>query len=798
MALEKSDDEVVSEFPSVRNKKSRVISLQEYYNIICSDTFKERVQQYRQLKSQPGHEAEAQSIKDNLPCIIPAGVCQGGHAVKNLTRHSGILCIDLDIDHPGSHTEEVFELTKTLAYVRVSHRSVSLGVKVMVRVSLEDVERDYQRLYAAIGSAVSKHVQHPYDAKCKILTQPCFYSWDPEAYYNPDATVFEMAWDETESQATTATEVQDNQPPTAPAPNATADVSASAPGFVAQFVSDFEHRNPFVRGERNDLALKLGRVARSKGFSASELEDIIALFSHHYAAADFTNADIHQRICAGYQYVERNLPKESKSTQGSNKVQILMGPQTCADDEESEDEVLEKNNELRAAAPHIPHEVYKHLPQLLQDCVKYATSDRDRDLLLLGSLNSCSAALPYVSFQYKNALYSPHFYLAAVASAGAGKGVLAYTTVLLDPVQEYYEQENRKKKKEWEQKMLEWETECHRAVREKRNPDLALKPEEYKGQHLKLAASTSKSRLIEHLVASKEIGCCMCSSEISTLSTSLKQECGDYADIFCKAAQHEEVSLSYKNSGEPIVVRTPRLALNMSGTQEQFLGFFRSSENGLTSRFATYVREAAAEWESCAPSADGIELRKYFRTLGKELLEMHKVLLEFPTLVTFTPEQWLLHTERFSRWLNSAVVEGAETAQAIVFRHGVLAMRLAAVLTTFRKWDDYRYAKEYTCTDEDFNTALQIVSTLLEHSLLLSTSLPKTIFKPRRMHPYHRFEKILSHLKRRFSYTDYMKAADEESIPEATAKRLLKKGVETHFIVKEKDTYRKKKKVPTK
>ena len=789
------EDEVISEFPTVRSKTSRTLSFQEYFNLVSGDRYKEVVLKYRLLKSQPGHEAEAQALKNSLPCIVPAGVCQGGHAVKNLKQHSGILCIDVDIDQPGSLTEEVFDRMKTLTYVRLVHRSISLGVKAMIRVSLEDVERDYQRLYAAIGREVSGHIHHPYDAKCKILTQPCFYSWDPDAYYNPDATVFEMKWDDNETPTSPATDRPTDKPSPAPASTAAGDSSAAAPGFVAQFVDDFEHRNPFVRGERNDLALKLGRVARSKGFSVSELEAVIAFFSHHYAAADFTNADIRQRICAGYQYIEKNQTKNPKQVQSSMQAQTLMSPLTRTEDEDCEDDVLEKNNELRAAAPHIPHEVYEHLPQFLKDCVKYAMSDRDRDLLLLGSMNSCSAALPHVSFQYRNALFSPHFYLAGVASAGAGKGVMVYTTMLLDPIQEYYDGENREKKKEWEKKQLEWDTECHKALHEKRKPDFSLKPEDYKGQYLKLSASTSKSRLIEHLAASGEIGCCMCSSEISTLSSSLKQECGDYSDIFCKAAQHEEISLSYKNSGEPIVVRNPRLALNMSGTQEQFLGFFRSSENGLTSRFATYVRESAAEWESCAPSPDGVELRKYFRTLGAQLLDMHKALAPFPTLVTFTPQQWQLHTEHFCRWLNSAVVEGAETAQAIVFRHGVLAMRLAAILTTFRKWDEYRYAKEYICTDEDFNTALQIAGTLLEHSLLLSTSLPKTVYKPRRMHPYHRLETILSHLKRSFSYTDYMSAAQEENIPDSTAKRLLKKGVEMQFIKKEKDIYRKKKKV---
>lgn len=803
MALQKTDDEVVSEFPTVRSKKSRTITLQEYYKNICNDTYKERVQQYRQLKSQPGHEARAQAIKDNLPCIVPAGVCQGGHAVKDLTQHSGILCIDLDIDNPDNCTQQIFELTKELPYVRLSYRSVSQGVKVMVRVALEDVEHDYQRLYAAVGNAVSKHVHHPYDAKCKILTQPCFYSWDPEAYYNPDATVFEMPREDTAPQATnnvtSQPEQTDRQAHAAENGTPTTIVPPlSAPGFLAQFVNDFEHRNPFVRGQRNDLALKLGRVARSKGFSTTELEDIVSLFARHYAGADFTIADIRSRVLSGYQYIERNAQQTVGENQRSNNAHSLKSPQIEENDTDNVEEVLENNNLLRAASPFIPEEIFEHLPQLLKDCVKYANGQRERDLLLLGALNSCSAAFPCVTFQYNKASFSPHFYQSVIAPAGSGKGVMAYSANLLEPIEEYYERNNRKLKKEYEACLLAWDNECNNAKRTHKAPDIELKPEEPKYQHLLLTATTSKTRLIEHLAASGACGCCMHSTEINSFTSSFNQECGEYVDVLCKGAQHEVISFSYKNAGAPVVVSHPRLAINISGTQEQFLAFFHSQEDGLQSRFGFYTLEAAGVWKSCAPLTDGIDLRKYFRNLGSQLLEMHKELLKFPTLVTFTPSQWQRHTEQFTEWLNNVKVEGSETTQAIVFRHGLLATRLAAILTVFRKWADYRYAKEYRCTDEDFDTAMQIVGTLIEHSLLLSTSLPETKVKPRRMHPFHRLDNILQQLKPHFSYSEFIDTAIAIGVPESTARRLLKKALEMEFIVKQDNNYRKKKKVPQK
>ncbi|WP_195411691.1 DUF3987 domain-containing protein [Bacteroides eggerthii] len=847
MAITCTEGEVkISEFGSVRSKQSQTISLQEYVNKVRSDTFKAQVEEYRRLAALPGHEAEAQRVKDGMPCIVPAGVCSGGHAVKNLVKHSGLLQIDMD--HTLLRTAEVCRLLCELPYVTVVHKSFSQnGVRAFVRVAAEDVMRNYEQLYAAVGEAVSRHAAHNYDSKCKILTQPSFYSWDANAYYNPDAETFRMQWGEetapetgtisetaadaggavsrgiiseaTDSGRTVSggaiSEVTDPKRTDSGVTNSEKSVSeksvsgiaasgtavsgtavsgTTAPGFLVQFLNDFEHRNPFRRGERNDLALKLGRVSRSKGFSKKELEEVISLFIRRYAATDFTAEDIRQRITAGYQFIDSLPQKTEIPGEGSNRVHFPYDPAEPPDAGSEEEDLLEKNNELRAQSPYIPDSAYSGLPQFLKDCVQYASDPRERDIILLGSLNCCSALFPGVSFFYKNALYSSHFYHALVANAAAGKGVVAFILSLLDATQEYYDRQRRDQKKAFEKAQMAWEAEVHQALREHRSPDSDKKPEEPKAKYLKTSSTTSKSRLLEQLATNGELGCHMSSTEINTLISSLAQDYGKYEDILCKAAHHEEISQSYKIDGDPIVVPRPHLALIMSGTPEQFTGFFRSHENGLYSRFLIYTRQLNPHWETCAPGEGRVDLREHFHTLGKKLFEMHKLLLESPTLVTFTPGQWERHTQQFGVWLKSALVEGKEFPTSIVFRHGLLAMRLASILTIFRKWDDYRYAKEYCCTDADFDTAMQIIATVIEHSLLLGTSLPDTGHPPVAMRKFHQFEDVLKKLPRIFSYIDFINAAKELGISVSTAKRYLRKAVEQELVVKQKDKYRKRRK----
>lgn len=842
MAITCTEGDVkISEFGSVRSKQSQTISLQEYVNKVRSDTFKAQVEEYRRLADQPGHEAEAQAVKDRMPCIVPAGVCSGGHAVKNLVKHSGLLQIDMD--HTLLRTAEVCRLLCELPYVTVVHKSFSQnGVRAFVRVAAEDVMRNYEQLYAAVGEAVSRHAAHNYDSKCKILTQPSFYSWDANAYYNPDAETFRMQWGEetapetgtisetaadaggavsrgiiseatdsgrtvsggaisevtdskrTDSGVTNSEKSVSEKSVSGTAASGTAVSGTTAPGFLMQFLNDFEHRNPFRRGERNDLALKLGRVSRSKGFSKKELEEVISLFIRRYAATDFTAEDIRQRITAGYQFIDSLPQKTEIPGEGSNRVHFPYDPAEPPDAGSEEEDLLEKNNELRAQSPYIPDSAYSGLPQFLKDCVQYASDPRERDIILLGSLNSCSALFPGVSFFYKNALYSSHFYHALVANAAAGKGVVAFILSLLDATQEYYDRQRRDQKKAFEKAQMAWEAEVHQALREHRSPDSDKKPEEPKAKYLKTSSTTSKSRLLEQLATNGELGCHMSSTEINTLISSLAQDYGKYEDILCKAAHHEEISQSYKIDGDPIVVPRPHLALIMSGTPEQFTGFFRSHENGLYSRFLIYTRQLNPHWETCAPGEGRVDLREHFHTLGKKLFEMHKLLLESPTLVTFTPGQWERHTQQFGVWLKSALVEGKEFPTSIVFRHGLLAMRLASILTIFRKWDDYRYAKEYCCTDADFDTAMQIIATVIEHSLLLGTSLPDTGHPPVAMRKFHQFEDVLKKLPRIFSYIDFINAAKELGISVSTAKRYLRKAVEQELVVKQKDKYRKRRK----
>ena len=781
---------LIAELPDVRSREPRDITFDRFIGRVRGNEFKTHVTRYRSLACSEETRAEAKRLKESTPCVVMAGTCRGGHAVKNLTSYSGLVCIDLD--HTDLRTDDIVARVSRLPWVVAAFRSISgNGVKVVARVGTDDARRRYPALYAAVGRAVSQCAEHPYDEKCRILTQPCYYSWDPAAYYAPQATPFTLPPE--------ASEEAPKPSPVTPPPSAgNADAAqASAPGFLEQFVADFEHAHPFARGGRNDVTLKLGRTAACKGFSRAELERLIQLYSYRHATDDFRTGEIRERVLAGYQYfISRKEAEKGENKghfQGSSPLTL---PESEGEEEKAAD-VLEKNEALMADVPLIPQAVYDALPPLLARCVQPAANLRERDFLLMGALNSCSALLSGVRFVYKRVEYSPHFYLAVVAPAGTGKGVIAYTASLLDATEDWYARRREEQMREQEEAQLLWEQEVVAARKEKRTADLSRKPEPLHPQYFKLPATISKSRLIESLAASGDTGCAMATTEMATLTSAIGTDYGRFEDILLKAAHHEEVASSYKVDGiMPLVARRPRLAVAMSGTPEQFAAFFRSMESGLYSRFAVCTRPVAVEWEACAPDDTQPDLARYYRTLSEELLGLHIALQKHATHVTFTPAQWAEHTEFFSRMLVSTHAEGRDAVLGIIFRHGLLVMRLAAVLAVLRKQADFPTATDYRCPDADFHAALLIARTLLEHSLLLSSTLPDSVRPPVKLRKAHLLEAVLRKLPRKFAYTDFIEEAVSQGISRSTAQRMLRRLLNLQLIVKQGDVYRVKRRGP--
>ena len=770
---------------SVFDEHAVDMTLKEFVKLLRGERWKVQVEEYQRLKAS-GRETEAKKLKRKLAALVIAGRCDGSHAETNLKQWSGDAM--LDVDKCNGRVSEFLQVLKDTPWVKAAWRSVSYdGLKLVVRVEAESVD-EYRMAYALVAWHVAQLLAFPCDMSCKNPTRPCFASYDPGAFFRPDTEVFpwrRFVTEHPDRVGEILAELKVKTPAGASGP------PVAASGMLHTFFNEFLEQNPFVDGKKNEFLLKLGRIARYKGVGEEELARLKTLAVERLAGMGCAAGDIPPRIDSGYRYADMNKGPETPASR-AHKAQ--GSPMRYSEPNEGEEEAeLEKleADKLRREVPCLPDELFDRLPDFLKRGLTHVRNKRERDILLLSMITNISGCLPGVRMNYGGMVYSADLYLVALAGSGRGKGVMQLAAILPAAIQEYYDELNRKDEREYRQKLLKWNLEERLAAQEKRVPDLDQCPEMPVERILKVAPNISKSQLILALEAGGAVGLVMNASELDMISSAMHQEYGKHDDVMRAASQHEEVSSYFKTDHRLVVVSDPHLALCASGTPAQLHKFISSLENGMYSRVAFYVGQAPWEYKSANPGKARLGMRAYFKGMGEELLRMFIFLSGSPTEVVFTEEQWKEHTERFRTYLREVVAEDDDSPGAIVLRHGLMMSRIAMVLTALRKCEPQWNTSEWECSDEDFHTAMQIVDVLLEHSLLLSTSMDDTAGRIRPVKAFFKLRPVLKKMPREFTYSELMAAANEAGLPTASVKRYLLRLVYYQIVEKEDGKYRK-------
>ena len=770
---------------SVFDEHAVDMTLEEFVKLLRGERWKVQVEEYQRLKAS-GRETEAKKLKRKLAALVIAGRCNGSHAETNLKQWSGDAM--LDVDKCNGRVSEFLQVLKDTPWVKAAWRSVSYdGLKLVVRVEAESVD-EYRMAYALVAWHVAQLLAFPCDMSCKNPTRPCFASYDPEAFFRPDTEVFpwrRFVTEHPDRVGEILAELKVKTPAGASGP------PVAASGMLHTFFNEFLEQNPFVDGKKNEFLLKLGRIARYKGVGEEELARLKTLAVERLAGMGCAAGDIPPRIDSGYRYADMNKGPETPASR-AHKAQ--GSPMRYSEPNEGEEEAeLEKleADKLRREVPCLPDELFDRLPDFLKRGLTHVRNKRERDILLLSMITNISGCLPGVRMNYGGMVYSADLYLVALAGSGRGKGVMQLAAILPAAIQEYYDELNRKDEREYRQKLLKWNLEERLAAQEKRVPDLDQCPEMPVERILKVAPNISKSQLILALEAGGAVGLVMNASELDMISSAMHQEYGKHDDVMRAASQHEEVSSYFKTDHRLVVVSDPHLALCASGTPAQLHKFISSLENGMYSRVAFYVGQAHWEYKSANPGKARLDMRAYFKGMGEELLRMFIFLSGSPTEVVFAEEQWKEHTERFRTYLREVVAEDDDSPGAIVLRHGLMMSRIAMVLTALRKCEPQWNTSEWECSDEDFHTAMQIVDVLLEHSLLLSTSMDDTAGRIRPVKAFFKLRPVLKKMPREFTYSELMAAANEAGLPTASVKRYLLRLVYYQIVEKEDGKYRK-------
>lgn len=783
-------------YRNVRVKENVLMHISEFVNLIRNGKWKNEVSSYRQLM-RDGKTEEAGRIKSNLPAILVAGECEGGHTKANFRKFSGELI--LDVDGCAEKTRELLHQLKVQPWVRAGWVSVSdNGFKVVVRVDAESPHEFEKQAYPQVAARVQEIIGFLVDKQCKDLTRMCYASWDEDAFWKEDCEVF--PWRENVSELPVPEEPVSSKNPASIEKISTSTVSkaavSEAHGFIAHFFERFRRTHTFVPGSRHDFLLKLGASARRNGMNLEELDQLIALAEPFCFAPDYAPGEIKRNITDSYYFTEEKMAAEDEGfrarDQGGPSTPFREyrpdGMEEDADPEAEEEEKKERDRKLRLDAPYLPDWIFDSLPELLKRGVKVAKNGRQRDMILLSMLTNLSACMPNVKMRYDDEWIYPHLFLAVIASAASGKGVMKNAAKLGWLIQKEIDKENVRKRKEHDNAVLAWEKERNLAVKGKREVELESCPEPELRETLFVPGTISRSQLIL-LMAGSPNGVLLNVSELDTLRAAVNAEYGRFDDLMRACFHHEAFGSDFKTDKRAYMVHSPKMAFCGSGTPSQFYRLCPSIENGAYSRYLIYLGEQDAEFQLMAPRGEKEDKDKVFRELGEDTYRMYRYLKAYPTEVSFTDNQWNFHHSFFQSLLQGVKMEEVEGPVSVVFRHGMMAARLAMILTALRKAEAEWSFLDMTCTDEDFMLALAIVEVLATHSLLFATSLHKIKSAPTEMRPYFRVRHALERLKSSFTYTDLVSALKLEGFGMTTAKRYRVRLMELGIIAKQEENY---------
>ncbi|WP_346316539.1 DUF3987 domain-containing protein [Chitinophaga sp. YIM B06452] len=370
-----------------------------------------------------------------------------------------------------------------------------------------------------------------------------------------------------------------------------------------------------------------------------------------------------------------------------------------------------KEDEDQEETPVLPDQIYANLPPFLKGLSSYFNVGRERDVFLLSSLGVLSSCFPAVQGNYNNQMVGMNLYLFISAPASAGKGVMIWARRLGECMHADCENRYRQAIADYEQAMT-----VYKEAGPESGMPAPIKPQR---QLFFVPANSSASKIIQTLMANKNFGVIF-ETEADTLTQALSNDWGDFSDILRKVFHHEPIELARKSNDEYVSMERSYLSVVLSGTPNQINNLLTSVENGFFSRFLFYDFPLTLEWENVfdrtKESPDGS-----IRAAAEQILSFSNMIQERADanggtiLFELTSEQEKEFTKMFTEKQATLHHLYGDEIIASIRRLGLVTFRIAMLLTVVR-FIKAEVPAQFTCSDTDFQTAVNIANALICHT----------------------------------------------------------------------------------
>lgn len=635
-----------------------------------------------------GDEKVADKIKSGLIGFTMSGTFGTSRTKANLHSYSQI--IGLDFDHiPVTELYTLVTLINECKYTFASFISPSgEGIKVFIKINSNATQHTIA--YNQVATYYKDLSAYDFDPKCKDITRLCFVSSDPEAYINESATIFEVQEEVKQLPKEQKLEVTNFQ---------------STDTLLDKCLKFTEQKEQYYNGNRNNFIHLFASNANRFGIhEADTLDFCITNF-------DLDEKEIKTTVNSAYKNQNTDFAKFADfAIKQTNKMETKAPTTKPIADEED----YLKNT------PIIPQSVYDNLPPILFESCQVFKESREKDVFLTGALAILSGCLPNVSGLYSGSIVYPSLFSFILAPAASGKGALKFAKALADKYHSTILEESKEARKIYEEKLA-----AYKMLKNKNKLESDQEiPQEPKFKVVYIPANTSNAKIIQHLDWNEGKGI-ICETEADTLGQTFKNDWGSYSDMLRKSFHHEKISVSRKTDAEFVEVNEPQLSVALSGTPKQVFNIIASAEDGLFSRFIFYVFKTDAVWLDPSPKGNPVNLTDYFKTQSTKVFKMVEFFERDEMTILLTDEQWDKFNPIFSTYLAQISTFVSDDAQSVVKRLGIILFRLCMIFTAIRKFDTNDYQKERYCLDIDFETALTLIKTYLQHSIIMFENLPK-------------------------------------------------------------------------
>ena len=169
---------------------------EEIVSAISNGTYQETVEDVRRIFTEQGEKA-ANEKKIELPEITFSANYRGGRSNATLVKYLGYIVVD--IDHQTQEAlARILALAKKCVHTRIAFISPKgMGLKIVVRVcrtdgtlpeTIQEIEDFHHAAYHKIASFYAQLCGVEVDTSGQDVSRTCLFSYDPDIYFNPDAT----------------------------------------------------------------------------------------------------------------------------------------------------------------------------------------------------------------------------------------------------------------------------------------------------------------------------------------------------------------------------------------------------------------------------------------------------------------------------------------------------------------------------------------------------------------------------------------------------------------------------------